>query len=139
MNSIRDFKIKVKKKKIEEFLQEAKRLISENKFNVSNRDKNASFLEKYIIDESGRKAILLDLTADDLSKVEFNNNVSPNDEYQVIYFFGKTVCLIERFTGLEHDVGIYIKMRKKDLPSLIIVISFHEQEFPVEKYKFWFI
>lgn len=136
MNSTRDLKIKVKKKEIEEFLQEAKRLIEENHFNISNRDKNASFLEKYIIDESGRKEILLGLTADDFSKVEFNNNDTPNNEYQLIYFFGKTVCLIERFTGFEHDVGIYIKMRKKDLPSLVIVISFHEQEFPVEKYKF---
>lgn len=136
MISTKDLKIKVKRKEIEEFLQDAKRLISENHFNVSNRDKNTSLLEKYIIDESGRKDILLSLTTDDFSKVEFNNNDSPNNEYQLIYFFGKTVCLIERFTGFEHDVDIYIKIRKKDLPSLIVVISFHEQEFPLEKYKF---
>lgn len=72
--------------------------------------------------------ILLSLTVEDFSERKQNEHTGYEDER--LYIFGKDVSLMERFGTGERLVPLYIKINKlKNL--LVIVISFHEQKYPL--------
>lgn len=113
---------------VEQYLSDVKEAIKKGKYRVSSRDKNDRLFRDYIINEQKQKEILLSLTADDFSEVV--NNEHPGREYELLYIFGKDVKLTPRFGGSERRVSLYIKFNK--LENLyVIVISFHEQEYPL--------
>lgn len=85
----------------------------------------------YVIDETKVKEILLSLAAADFSEVR--NNEHKGFEHELLYIFGKNVKLLERTGTDEKTVSLYIKFNKLE-NSFVIVISFHEQKFPLEYY-----
>lgn len=122
----------VNKNEIECYLRDVKEAIREKRYQVSARDKNEQLFVDYNITEKMREEILLDLQVEDFC--EAVNNEHPKFSYEILYVFGKDVDLLPRFGGKEKSVSLYIKFNK--LENLYcIVISFHEQEYPL-KYAF---
>ena len=72
----------------------------------------------YVIDEEKAKEILLDLAVDDFSAILKNGHVGY--EHERLYVFGK-------------DVELYIKFNKLD-NFYVIVVSLHEQKYPIQYY-----
>lgn len=122
----------VDKNEIEKYLIDVKQAIKEKRYQVSARDKNEQLFVKYNITEQLREEILLDLQIDDFCEAVHNEH--PKFSHEILYVFGKDVYLLPRFGGKERTVSLYIKFNK--LENLYcIVISFHEQEYPL-KYAF---
>ena len=119
---------------VERYLSEVRELVMLNRYTLSinsNRSDNMDLFQKYIIDRNGAKNIILSLTADDFSTVL--NNEHDGYEYERLYVFGKDVRLVERFGTEEKNVSLYIKFNKIE-KSYVIVISFHEQRYPLPLY-----
>ena len=89
-------------------------------------------LEGSSIDEAKAKQILLELDVLDFSEVRRNEHEGYENE--LLYVFGKDVKLLERYGDKEKTVSLYIKFNKLE-NCFVIVISFHEQRFPL-KYHF---
>lgn len=85
----------------------------------------------YVIDETMAKNILLGLTATDFSEVLQNEH--KGYEYEQLYVFGKDVELLERMGNENKIVSLYIKFNKTD-KCYVIVVSFHEQKYPIKYY-----
>lgn len=92
------------------------------------RDKNNSLREKYLIDDSKVKAILLDLNPDDY----IESGYSDNDDFinDIVHIFGKEVQLIPRNSEkIDYEkVKLYIKFTWTDSGNgkYLIIISFHK-------------
>lgn len=120
---------------IEKYLSKVKMAIKEGKFRIDrnkNRQDNINLFWNYVIDETRAKEILLSLTAEDFS--EILNNEHKGYEHEKLYVFGKDVTLLERMGTNEKKVSLYIKFNKLE-NCYVIVISFHEQKYPL-KYPF---
>jgi hypothetical protein len=74
---------------------------------------------------------LLDLTALDFSEILQNEH--QGFEHEQLYVFGKDVQLLERIGNSEKTVSLYIKFNKLE-DCFVIVISFHEQKYPMQYY-----
>lgn len=122
----------VDKNEIEKYLIDVKQAIKEKRYQVSARDKNEQLFVKYNITEQLREEILLDLQIDDFCEAVHNEH--PKFSHETLYVFGKDVYLLPRFGGKERTVSLYIKFNKLE-KLYCIVISFHEQEYPL-KYAF---
>lgn len=119
---------------IEHYLSEIKMAVKKDKYRIERnekRQKNNDLFIDYIIDESKAKEILLNLEAEDFS--EKRNNEHKGYEYEILYVFGKNVKLLERFGFEEKTVSLYIKFNKLE-NCFVIVVSFHEQEYPMRYY-----
>ena len=119
---------------IDAYLQSVKALIKCDKYRIdtnSKRSANKDLFLKYVIDEALAKDILLSLTPYDFSEVRHNSHVGY--EHELLYIFGKDVELWERFRDNPKIVSLYLKFNKLD-DKLLIVISFHEQEYPIRYY-----
>jgi len=110
------------KENIETFLCNAKCYIKNDCYVISPKDKNDNLMEDYIIKESERKQVLLQLTVNDLIKFEKNNH--PNYKGYV-YVFKKKVQLLHRYLFEKTWVNLYIKF-SSIIENFVIVISFHE-------------
>lgn len=122
----------VDKNSISQYLSRIQKSINENQYRIEmnkNRKDNILLFEKYVIDELKAKMILLDLTYKDFCKVEHNKN--KGFEHEFLFFFGKEIKLLERFGKKEVIVKLYIKIVEKK-GGMVIVISFHEQKYPVK-------
>ena len=75
---------------------------------------------------------MLELKVSDFSEVRRNDNKGYENEF--LYIFGKDVKLLERYADKEKTVSLYIKFNKLE-SCFVIVISFHEQKFPIS-YRF---
>ncbi|WP_346698407.1 hypothetical protein [Thomasclavelia spiroformis] len=120
---------------IEKYLSKVRMAIKEGKFRIDrnkNRQDNINLFWNYVIDETRAKEILLSLTAEDFS--EILNNEHKGYEHEKLYVFGKDVTLLERMGTNEKKVSLYIKFNKLE-NCYVIVISFHEQKYPL-KYPF---
>ena len=116
------------------YLSEVKEAIKANRYRIEmnrNRQRNIDLFTDYVIDEAGAKKILLDLEVDDFSEVTQNNK--KGWEHEQLYIFGKDVSLAERFGDAVKTVSLYIKFNKIE-NSYVIVISFHEQMYPLSYY-----
>ena len=85
----------------------------------------------YVIDEAKAKEIILSLTAMDFSEILQNEH--KGYEYEKLYVFGKDVTLLERNGTEEKIVSLYIKFNKLE-NCFVIIISFHEQKYPLTYY-----
>jgi len=117
---------------IDKYLTEVKAAVAINNYRISlneHRPDNRELFADYIIDEAKAKEILISLNAEDFSEVR--NNDHKGFEHELLYIFGKDVRLLERFGSAEEKTfSLYIKFNKLD-NSFIIVVSFHEQEWPM--------
>lgn len=126
--------MKVNKKDIENYLSEVKTAITNNRYRIARNNKrtdNIDLFLDYVIDEAKAKEILLSLTVMDFSEILQNEH--KDFEHEKLYVFGKDVNLLERNGTEERKVSLYIKINKLE-NSFVIVISFHEQRYPLPYY-----
>ncbi|MBO5094189.1 MAG: hypothetical protein J6C33_07515 [Lachnospiraceae bacterium] len=119
---------------IETYLSEVKDAVKNGRYRIdrnSKRQDNLNLFLDYVIDETKAKEILLSLTAMDFSEILQNEH--PGYEYEQLYVFGKDVTLLERIGNAERVVSLYIKFNKLEY-CYVIVISFHEQKYPLGYY-----
>ena len=124
----------VTRTEIEEYLLEVKDAVRGNRYQIErnkNRQDNIDLFTDYVLDEVGAKMILLDLEVDDFSEVRQNDHIGY--EHEKLYIFGKDVKLVERFGSSIKTVSLYIKFNKLE-NRYVIVISFHEQKYPLSYY-----
>jgi signal transduction histidine kinase len=86
-------------------------------------------IKKYIIRSAEDK--VLSLTVMDFSEILQNEH--KGFEHEKLYVFGKDVTLLERNGTEEKTVSLYIKFNKLE-NCFVIVISFHEQKYPLTYY-----
>lgn len=93
---------------IENYLYEIKEKIKKKQYMISHRGKNEQLKLTYLIDDNKQEEILKDLNVEDFSEAVRNSHPEHSDEI------------------------LYIKFNK--LPDNVIVISFHEAEYPLTRY-----
>ncbi|MCI9074305.1 MAG: type II toxin-antitoxin system MqsR family toxin [Dorea sp.] len=121
-------------KDIEFYLSEVKNAVKKNRYRLdrnSRRRDNINLFFDYIIDEQKAKDIILELTAMDFSEILQNEHAGY--EHERLYVFGKDVKLLERTGNKEKTVSLYIKFNKLE-NCFVIIISFHEQKYPLNYY-----
>lgn len=119
-------------KEVKVYLEDVKKLVKAKKYVISDRDKNRDLFDKYYVDDEIIEEVIFGLTYKDFSYAD--NNEHPKYKNEKLYIFGKDVLLLSNFTNDEELVSLYIKFNKLD-NYYIIVVSFHEQEYPLI-YKF---
>ncbi len=124
----------IDKKDIEQYLSEVKDAVGNDRYRLdrnSKRQDNINIFLDYVIDEAKAKDIILSLTAMDFSEILLNEH--KGFEHERLYVFGKDVTLLERNGTEEKKVSLYIKFNKLE-NCFVIVISFHEQKYPITYY-----
>lgn len=124
----------IEKKSIEKYLSEVKEAVGNNRYRIdrnAKRQDNIHLFLDYVIDEAKAKEIILSLTVMDFSRILQNEH--KGFEYEKLYVFGKDVVLLERNGTEEKTVSLYIKFNKLE-NCFVIVISFHEQRYPLTYY-----
>lgn len=119
---------------IDVYLTEVKEAIQKNRYRIelnSHRQDNRDLFFTYVIDETMAKDILLGLTVDDFSEILQNEHIGY--EHELLYVFGKDVELLERMGNAKKIVSLYIKFNKID-SCYVIVVSLHEQKYPITYY-----
>ena len=119
---------------IEVYLAEVKKAIQNNRYRIeknSRRQDNIDLFVNYVIDETIAKDILLGLKATDFSEILRNEH--KGYEHELLYVFGKDVELLERMGNTGKTVSLYIKFNKMD-SCYVIVVSLHEQRYPIKYY-----
>lgn len=124
----------ISKNDIERYLSEVKEAVRKDNYRIdrhSKRQENINLFLDYVIDETKAKEIIMSLTVSDFSEILQNEH--KGFEYEKLYVFGKDVVLLERYGSEEKTVSLYIKFNKlRD--CFVIVISFHEQRYPMKYY-----
>lgn len=124
----------IRKEDIEQYLFEVKEAVENNRYRLdrnAKRQDNINLFLDYIIDEAKAKEIILSLTVIDFSDILQNEH--KGFEHERLYVFGKDVTLLERNGTEEKTVSLYIKFNKLE-NYFVIVISFHEQKYPLTYY-----
>ena len=124
----------ITQEEIEEYLSDVKKAVSEDRYRLdrnSRRQDNIDLFINYVIDESKAKDIILSLEVMDFSEIVQNEHVG--FEHEMLYILGKDVQLLERTGTEEVTVSLYIKFNKLE-NNYVIVISFHEQHYPLNYY-----
>ena len=124
----------IDRKNIEQYLLEIKKAVEKNRYRIdrnARRQDNINLFLDYVIDEEKAKEIIMKLTVKDFSMVLQNEH--KGFEHENLYVFGKDVELLERNGTEEKIVSLYIKFTKLE-NFFLIVISFHEQKYPLTYY-----
>ena len=124
----------VNQEDIERYLSEVKEAVENNNYRLDCNDKrqdNINLFWDYVIDEVKAKDIILSLTVIDFSEILQNEHKGFEEEK--LYVFGKDAVLLERNGTEEKTVSLYIKFNKLK-NCFVIVISFHEQKYPLKYY-----
>ena len=132
--SAEDNVLSIDKKDIEQYLSEVKEAVENDRYRLDRnfkRQDNIDLFLDYVIDEAKAKEIILSLTAMDFSEILQNKHKC--FEHEMLYVFGKDVILLERNGTEEKTVSLYIKFNKLE-NCFVIVISFHEQKYPLTYY-----
>lgn len=119
---------------IEEYLSIVRQAVREDRYEIErneNREENLKLSWQYMLPEEEIKKIIYSLTPLDFSEAVKNRKRRFANE--ILYVFGKNVNLIERDSGQEKEIELYIKFNK-EIDNYVIVISFHEAKHPVKKY-----
>lgn len=117
---------------IADYLLDVKKLLRKGRGTFAdNREENVRLFKDYVISQVERENIVYDLKIEDFSEAVYNRK--DGYEHEVLYIFGKEVELLERYGNKTRIVPLYIKFNKIE-ESLVIVISFHEQERPLRYY-----
>lgn len=134
IDSTEDEVLIIEKKNIEQYLSEVKEAVGNDRYRLdrnAKRQDNINLFLDYVIDEPKAKEIILSLTVMDFSEILQNEH--KGFEHEKLYVFGKDVTLLERNGTEEKTVSLYIKFNKLD-NCFVIVISFHEQKYPLTYY-----
>ena len=134
MHSLEDKVLNINKKDIEQYLSEVKEAVENDRYRLdrnAKRQDNINLFLDYVIDEAKAKEIIMSLTAMDFSEILQNEH--KGFEHEQLYVFGKDVVLLERTGTEEKTVSLYIKFNKLE-NCFVIVISFHEQKYPLTYY-----
>ncbi len=132
--STEDKLLNIDRKNIEKYLLEVKKAVEKNRYRIdrnARRQDNINLFLDYVIDEAKAKEIIMKLTVMDFSMVLQNEH--KGFEHENLYVFGKDVELLERNGTEEKIVSLYIKFNKLE-NCFVIVISFHEQKYPLTYY-----
>ena len=124
----------IEKSDIELYLSEVKEAVRSDRYRIAQNTKrpdNIRLFLDYVIDEAKAKDILLKLEADDFSEILQNDHEGYENER--LYVFGKDANLLERAGNEEKTVSLYIKFNKLE-NCFVVVISFHEQKYPITYY-----
>ena len=124
----------IDKKDIELYLSEVKEAVENGRYRLdrnARRQDNINLFLDYVINEAKVREIILSLTEMDFSGILRNEH--KGFEHERLYVFGKDVILLERNGTEEKTVSLYIKFNKLD-GCFVIVISFHEQKYPLTYY-----
>lgn len=119
------------KSHIEQYLSEVKEAVRAGRYRIarnSRRQDNLDLFVDYVIDEAKARDIILNRTALDFSEILQNEH--QGFEQERLYVFGKDVLLQERYGTRQRQVSLYIKFNKLE-NRYVIVISFHEQRYPM--------
>lgn len=119
---------------IEEYLSIVRQAVREDRYEIErneNREEKLKLSWQYMLPEEEIKKIIYSLTPLDFSEAVKNRKKRFANE--ILYVFGKNVNLIERDSGQEKEIELYIKFNK-EIDNYVIVISFHEAKHPVKKY-----
>lgn len=133
-DSAEDKVLNIDKKDIEQYLSEVKEAVENDRYRLDRNAKwqdNINLFLDYVIDEAKAKDIILNLTVMDFSEILQNEH--KGFEHEKLYVFGKDVVLLERNGTEEKTVSLYIKFNKLK-NCFVIVISFHEQKYPLIYY-----
>lgn len=133
-DSAEDKVLNIDKKDIEQYLSEVKEAVENDRYRLdrnAKRQDNINLFLDYVIDEAKAKDIILNLTVMDFSEILQNEH--KGFEHEKLYVFGKDVVLLERKGTEEKTVSLYIKFNKLK-NCFVIVISFHEQKYPLIYY-----
>ena len=114
---------------IEKYLEKVKKSVEIDKFIICTTEKNIKnrkFIEKYKLDKSKQKQMLMQLEAKDFcySADDYNN---PKER---LYIFFREYELNN--WGTIERIKVYFKLTKKK-NDFIVVISFHEPEKEIKK------
>ena len=134
IHSVEDKVLNIDQKDIEQYLSEVKEAVEKDNYRLdrnARRQDNINLFLDYVIDETKAKDIILSLTVMDFSEILQNEN--KGFEHEKLYVFGKDVTLLERNGTEEKTVSLYIKFNKLE-NCFVIVISFHEQKYPLTYY-----
>ena len=132
--SAEDKVLDIDQKDIEQYLSEVKDAVEKDKYRIdrnAKRQDNINLFLDYVIDEAKAREIILSLTAMDFSEILQNEH--KGFEHEQLYVFGKDIVLLERTGTEEKTVSLYIKFNKLE-NCFVIVISFHEQKYPLTYY-----
>ncbi len=132
--SVEDEVLNIDQKDIEQYLSEVKKAVEKDNYRIdrnARRQDNINLFLDYVIDEAKAKEIILSLTAMDFSEILQNEH--KGFEHEKLYVFGKDVILLERNGTEEKTVSLYIKFNKLE-NCFAIIISFHEQKYPLTYY-----
>lgn len=119
---------------IENYLEAVKCAVKAHRYRFDmnlRRPDNRKLFEMYLLTMKDVENIIQNLNAMDFSDAVPNEHVG--FEHETLYVFGKEVQLIERYGKEEKLVPLYIKFNKLD-NEFVIVISFHEQRYPLTYY-----
>ena len=122
----------VTKSDVEAYLLDVRAAVNSGRYQISPRPKNKNIYIDYVFTEVDAKNVILSLTAENFSDAIQNDH--PQHPEEILYVFGKDIKLLPRYGGEEELVSLYIKFNKLT-NQYLIVISFHEQEYPLT-YKF---
>ncbi len=126
--------LNIEQKDIQQYLSDVKESVERNDYRIdrnARRQDNINLFLDYVIDESKAKEIILSLTIMNFSEILQNEH--KGYEQENLYVFGKDVTLLERNGTEEKTVSLYIKFNKLE-NCFVIVISFHEQKYPITYY-----
>lgn len=124
----------IDQKEVGQYLSEVKKAVEQDNYRIdrnSRRQENINLFLNYVIDEAKAKEIILSLTIMDFSEILQNEH--RGFEHEKLYVFGKDIVLLERNGRGEKPVSLYIKLNKLE-NCFVIVISFHEQRYPLTYY-----
>ena len=124
----------IDQKEVGQYLSEVKKAVEQDNYRIdrnSRRQENINLFLNYVIDEDKAKEIILSLTIMDFSEILQNEH--RGFEHEKLYVFGKDIVLLERNGRGEKPVSLYIKLNKLE-NCFVIVISFHEQRYPLTYY-----
>ena len=134
MHSAENKVLNIEQKDIQQYLSDVKESVERNDYRIdrnARRQDNINLFLDYVIDEAKAKEIILSLTIMDFSEILQNEH--KGYEHENLYVFGKDVTLLERNGTEEKTVSLYIKFNKLE-NCFVIVISFHEQKYPITYY-----
>lgn len=126
--------LNIDQKGVEQYLLEVKDAVEKDNYRLARnarRQDNINLFLDYVIDEAKAKEIILSLTVMDFSEILQNEH--KGYEHEQLYVFGKDVVLLERNGTEEKVVPLYIKFNKLE-KGFVIIISFHEQRYPLTYY-----
>ena len=130
----RNNSVSIQKEDIEQYLFEVKEAVRNDRYRIDRNKKrmdNVQLFTDYVINEDKAKDIVLGLNVMDFSGILQNEHAGY--EHEQLYVFGKEVRLLERYGTKIKNVCLYIKFNKLK-NRFVIIISFHEQKYPLTYY-----